>query len=728
MKFVFSKLISIIFLCSTIQEIKNKEGKKTFTDLQNLIDNSVDGKINLIEEYVFDPEVDKPTGIIIKKQIEMDGNAFRIDGLNKSKIFQIINTEVFIMAGSFINGFSEDFGGAITLINSTLHLWITRISYSTANIGGGGMYLNNSFLNVTDCEIRDNYVKSNYLSGGGIYSENSRIRINISHIRDNFADEGGAIYSINSTVDIYNSLIYNNNANWYGGAIVSDSHLHINATKIYGNRCGYKGGVIHTTYSYTTENCFLEINYSSIYNNSAEYGGVISTSNTKYVSINSSNFFDNQASFGAIISKQSISNINVSNSPFSNNIATKGSILYAAAGGNNSFFISSFSGNKAEIGGLIYNINGRDLNKITNFNTNFTRCSLVNNNGKKGLIYSIYDDLIIKNTSITYNNKCYEIPVIYKIIGGKVILEDVWWGQNKPDLNKLIIKEYENMNDNNKAIDKNLLSDGCSSTVIQNGNDDCTFSFRIDSSKLFSVNIEFQKDGILEYKTDQTFFWHSIINKDGWIFGNGGADCPLLSERLEAYSKIMAKKSIIIDEFIKNAFRIKSMQALGHYFVKSPNGTYALVSFDKTTKKVIIETGKLNSGEYIICPNDYEYYRKGKISDLKIKENSTYISRYLAAIDQYSSERTNEFTYNYMKKDKSKIIDVFASNDDGSLSNKPNTSRYSNDIFINEKYIFGENVPIIMDGMYLGRYTPKSESLNLKVNIILLLFIWLLIL
>ena len=112
----------------------------------------------------------------------------------------------------------------------------------------------------------------------------------------------------------------------------------------------------------------------------------------------------------------------------------------------------------------------------------------------------------------------------------------------------------------------------------------------------------------------------------------------------------------------------------------------------------------MNSGEYIIWPNDYEYYRKGKISDLKIKENNTYISRYSASIDQYSSERTSEFTYSYMKKDKSKIIDVFTSNDDGSLSNKQNASKYSNDVFVNENYIFGENVPIIMDGMYLGRY------------------------
>ena len=192
----------------------------------------------------------------------------------------------------------------------------------------------------------------------------------------------------------------------------------------------------------------------------------------------------------------------------------------------------------------------------------------------------------------------------------------------------------------------------------------------------------------------------------------------------------MAKKNMIIDEFIKNALQIKSMQTLGHYFIKSPNGTYAFVSCDASSKDVKIETGILNSGEYIICPNDYEFYRKGKILDLNIQGNYTYISRYLAAIDKYSSERTNEFTYNYMKKDKLKFIDIFASNDDGSLSNNPNTSALSNDIFINEKYIVGENVPIIMDGMYLDRYIPKKNtSLNSKINLILLLlFIWFLIL
>ena len=72
----------------------------------------------------------------------------------------------------------------------------------------------------------------------------------------------------------------------------------------------------------------------------------------------------------------------------------------------------------------------------------------------------------------------------------------------------------------------------------------------------------------------------------------------------------------------------------------------------------------------------------------------------------------------------------FTSNDDGSLSNKPNTSNYFNDIFINDKYILGERVPIIMDGMYLDRYIISNKNSNLKMNIkfLLLLFIWFIIL
>ena len=63
------------------------------------------------------------------------------------------------------------------------------------------------------------------------------------------------------------------------------------------------------------------------------------------------------------------------------------------------------------------------------------------------------------------------------------------------------------------------------------------------------------------------FFWHLIINKEGWLIGNGGLDFPHACEKLEAYARIMIKKNLIIDELIEEIFKIKSMQTLGHFLL-----------------------------------------------------------------------------------------------------------------------------------------------------------------
>ena len=246
-----------------------------------------------------------------------------------------------------------------------------------------------------------------------------------------------------------------------------------------------------------------------------------------------------------------------------------------------------------------------------------------------------------------------------------------------------------------------------------------------------NVNIIYQTTGILQYKSDPDYFWHGIINKDGWLVGSGGIDTPHSSEKLEAFAKIMIKNNNVIGEMIENVFKIKSKYNLGHFLIKAPDGTYTLVCNVIKENYVKIEKGKLNSGEYIISPNDYAYYRKGKISDLNLNENYTYISRYLAAIDEYAtSSRTNDFTYNFVATDKLKYVDIFVSNDDGSLAHKPNNSHLYNDIRINDRFILGEKVPIIMNGMYLDRFIierkkeeDNNKMVNLKINNMLLILL-----
>ena len=732
MKDIKAKIITYIIYISLIQEFTTKTiNSGTFSDLQDKLNEVFDTQLELEQDYIFNSEEDNTTGIIINKSLTIDGQHHEINGLNKSKIFIISNATVVLKNINFINGFSINVGGAIDLINSTLEIINCSFLYNSAEINGGAINLYNSIMNLTKCIFKFNKANGLYTNGGGIYSENSIINIEESNFMDNIADEGGAIYNMNSTLNIFNTDFSNNNANWYGGAILSDSQLTIYDSKFNNNNAGYKGGSIHTTQSEFSENSFLVINNTIMYNNSAEYGGAISSSNLQYVHIFNSEIYENNASFGSVISRLSGNEIKIINSSCYKNNAINGSILYSLAGGNNLFINDIFENNKADVGGLIYTLSGRISSQKTNYSSNFSNCHLLDNYGKKGLIYSIFDDLIITNSLITLKNKSYDVPIIYKIISGDVIEHNNWWGDANPDFDKLIIYEKEN-NFNNKNIINNIFSsEGCSSTIIQIDNNNSAFTFRRDSSEAVNVNIVFQKNGIIQFKSDPDFFWHGIITNDGWIVGNGGVDTPHSCEKYEAYVRIMIAKNKIIDELIDKVYKIKSILSLGHLFIKAPDGTYTLIINIINESKVRIEKGKLQPGEYIISPNDYKYYQKGKIKDLDIKENYTYISRYLAAIDPYaSSSRTNDFTYNYITKDKSKYIDIFVSNDDGSLAKKQNNSHLYNDICINGKYILGEKVPIIMNGMYLDRYLiednnnhDNNQMINLKINIKLLLLI-----
>ena len=251
-----------------------------------------------------------------------------------------------------------------------------------------------------------------------------------------------------------------------------------------------------------------------------------------------------------VISRLSGNEIKIINSSCYKNNAINGSILYSLAGGNNLFINDIFENNKADVGGIIYTLSGRISSQKTNYSSNFSNCHLLDNYGKKGLIYSIFDDLIITNSSITLKNKSYDVPIIYKIISGDVIEHNNWWGDVNPDFDKLIIYEKEN-NFNNKNIINNIFSsEGCSSTIIQIDNNNSAFTFRRDSSEAVNVNIVFQKNGIIQFKSDPDFFWHGIITNDGWIVGNGGVDTPHSCEKYEAYVRIMITKNKIIDELI----------------------------------------------------------------------------------------------------------------------------------------------------------------------------------
>ena len=87
-----------------------------FGELQKLIDDASDkSTINLERNYTYTIGVDNITeGIIISKNLTINGNGFSIDAQKKSRIFHIKNgTNVVLNNIIFLNGVSGDCGGAV---------------------------------------------------------------------------------------------------------------------------------------------------------------------------------------------------------------------------------------------------------------------------------------------------------------------------------------------------------------------------------------------------------------------------------------------------------------------------------------------------------------------------------------------------------------------------------------------------------------------------------------
>ena len=121
-------------------------------------------------------------------------------------------------------------------------------------------------------------------------------------------------------------------ARWYGGSLWAEAEVRINGSQFYNNKAGYKGGAFHSSYSYDCNSLAL-INNSYIFNNVAEYGAAISSSNANFIKIYNSEIYGNNASYGAVISRLSRQGMEICDSKIYNNSAKNGTVLYSLTGG-----------------------------------------------------------------------------------------------------------------------------------------------------------------------------------------------------------------------------------------------------------------------------------------------------------------------------------------------------------------------------------------------------------
>lgn len=248
---------------------------------------------------------------------------------------------------------------------------------------------------------------------------NTLTLINIT-LKNGKATLGGAIYNNGGSLTLTNTIFINNNATSQGGAIYNVNGSNLNITNsIFDN------------------------------NNAAVTGGAIDNYNVTNMTIYNSVFSNNTAPFGATIATENGTNTSIINCKFTNNIA------------NSIFPRSSIL----------------DLRENNSF---IQGCNIYNNNQGFNNSYAI---IIEPNSNITinynriFNNTGY---TIYNFAGTNTNMDYNWWGNNTPDMTKIIgviPKNYFVMNITNLT---SLDSNG--TVLIQ-------YAFKLNDSSAFDPNL-----------------------------------------------------------------------------------------------------------------------------------------------------------------------------------------------------------------------------------------------
>ena len=349
---------NIVVKTATLRYIKG-----TFTDLANMIANVETGKTIVLDgDYTYDPEFDADLvdGIVIDKDIAIDGDGYTINGNNAARIFKVTGGNTLALTdASLVNGYAE-YGGAIYVDASTLVLDnctldsndVFDLTGSNPNeLGGAAIHAVDSTVTITDSYITNN--------GDRTLDRSDNKVIN------------GAVNLINSNTEITGTL-FENNIGIYGGAVfakggsleVSDSEFISNIAYV-GAGIRTEGTTLTVTGSKFEEN---EGRGTGSEGTSKNSGAAICSNGVASISITSSNFTRNSAENGGAINTNVISSSNtveIDNCIFTDNVATEkgGAILVNNDAAETIISNSNFTGNDGVFGSAIFNLKTLSLSK-----------------------------------------------------------------------------------------------------------------------------------------------------------------------------------------------------------------------------------------------------------------------------------------------------------------------------------------------------------------------------
>ena len=415
-------------------------GIENFTDLQNAI-GLVTGTLTLNQNVVMtdDEAANFVNGVIINKNIRIDGKGHTIDAKNLGRIFKIdLGVAVTLTNVTLTNG-NATVGGAIYNFDNLDLVYVNFVN-NTAKYGGAimnygyGLVLDDStFTNNTakiggaiynsdDCFVVGNSTFTNNTAkiGGAIYNYGIGFVVGNSTFANNTAEDAGAVYNEGDNSVVGNSTFVNNTATSIGGAIINNGKLVVDNSAFEDNAANYYGGAIFNRDDLQVTNSAFDGNDILVRNiramDNVDHGGaaIYNWKNGK-LDISKSNFTNNIKNYkngnllvGAVAT---IGDATISDSYFVNNSGRWGGALSVMGGESSSAtnFIdidgTKFVNNSALYGGamFVWGSNYSISNSVFDNNSAFGKGNMTPNNNNGGALVVTQGNIPISGTIINSN-------------------------------------------------------------------------------------------------------------------------------------------------------------------------------------------------------------------------------------------------------------------------------------------------------------------------------------
>ncbi len=251
----------------------------------------------------------------------------------------------------------------------------------------------------------------------------------------------------------------------------------------------------------------------------------------------------------------------------------------------------------------------------------------------------------------------------------------------------------------------------CCSFAIQE-KDETVFAFRQDAELgddgVVIHNVELNNQDIIvqEINAPDSHFIHAMITEDGWIASHGGDssnDTEIRDMEYLACEMIVSKN--ISSDSLARIQKIFNNYGYGHFFIKAPDGRYAVV-YNET----VLE-GKLSSGEFLVIPNEYYGFGGGNYTNYSTDPVDAVVK--ICSYEDSGTNRRNLYSYDYKLQDtdngKKYGVNVYVTNDNGHNVGL-NTSEFVNYVYFNNDFYPPSVIPENPDKLHVGDYIFENQS------------------